>query len=401
MVDINADSDASSTASHGALGGRPASSSKTNAVRYERCYPRSLLLQLSKSDKIRPPQGLKPLSEWYGEYEPPSLHPVNTSNTGPNGRYSGRDGQAGSRRERGERGERGAATAGNQGERYSNERDGHARSSTAGAPATGQMGDFKLAGQRPFTLPKDTDSGDALTGGSRRRQNQRDLELRDRDLENKDRNWGPAGANSAERRRQLGGEFVKKDGRAAEEGGWRSSRETMQMGRERQPRDRLERPGFGDRDRDRDGRSGHLSSGDRDRRRQPAWMDEDENSSRRESSSNNSFQRRGQNGFQSGDATPAWMADEPTSSSKDRFDESLEAFDSQPNDKQKSSEASHVDSIQAFKAQMKEMERRKKIQEQKELRKEMGLPDLPDEEYAKKSEGEIIVQSLSCSSEAS
>lgn len=350
-------------------------------MRYERCYSRKLLLQLSKSDKIRPPTGLKPLSEWYGEYELPSVHPVNST-----GRYAGRDAQAGGRRERErERGTATGAAASSPADRYSNEKESSTRP-TSGAPATGQMGDFRLAGQRPFTLPKDGDSGDALSAGSRRRPNPRDLDTRERELDGKDRNWAATGAAAAaDRRRQLGGEFVKKDGRAAEEGGWRSSRETMQLGRERPQRDRLDRidrPGYNDRD----SRSGAM--GGSDRRRQPAWMDEDESSSSPKYGNSSTYQRRGQNGQHMHDATPAWMADEPTSS-KGRADNSLEALESSTSTGMPSSEASHVDSIQAFKAQMKEMERRKKVQEQKELRREMGLPEMPDEDYAKKAESKL------------
>lgn len=354
---------------------RPGSSVKVDPLRYERCYARKLLLQLSESPKIKPPQGLKPLSDWYGEYEPPSLHPANSAGAAASGRYAGRDGQPGSRRDR----ERGGANTASPADRFNNERDAHLRSNV-GAPATGQMGDFKLAGQRPFTLPKDNDGIDALSGGGRRRQNPRDMDLRMRDGDAKERDWSTS-ALSADRRRQLGGEFVKKDGRAAEEGGWRSSRETMQMGRERPQRDRLERPGYGDRD----ARSG--VPGNTDRRRQPAWMDEEESASRRDGFSG-AYQRRGQNGYQPHDATPAWMADEPASN-KGLVDESLESIEPRSSAKQSSSETSHVDSIQAFKAQMKEMDRKKKAQEQRELRREMGLPDLPDEELAKKSEGEL------------
>lgn len=366
---------------------RPASSGKPNRLRYERCYSRRLLLQLSKSDKIRPPAGLKPLSEWYGEYELPSLHPVNSSSTAGavNGRFAARDGQAGgSRRER-ER-DRGAAAPANTHERYTNERETHARPA-AGASATGQMGDFKLAGQRPFTLPKDGDSGDALSAGSRRRQNLRDTDLRERGIDGKERDWPATGPN-ADRRRQLGGEFIKKDGRAAEEGGWRSSRETMQLGRERPQRgdrfDRVDRPSYNDRD-----ARGPPGSGS-DRRRQPAWMEEEEASNSPRHSSSNAFQRRGQNGYQANDAAPAWMADEPASGNG-RPDNTLEALESKSSAGQSTSEATHVDSIQAFKAQMKEMERRQKAQEQRELRREMGLPEMAEEEHSKKSGGEFNI----------
>jgi len=36
---------------------------------------------------------------------------------------------------------------------------------------------------------------------------------------------------------------------------------------------------------------------------------------------------------------------------------------------------------------MKEMERRQKVQEQKELRREMGLPEMSDEDLLKKADG--------------
>jgi len=255
---------------------------------------------------------------------------------------------------------------------------------TAGAPATGQMGDFKLAGQRPFTMPKDGDGGDALSAGSRRRQNLRDTDLRDRGLDGRDKDWAAANGPNADRRRQLGGEFIKKDGRAAEEGGWRSSRETMQLGRERPQRgdrpDRLDRPSYNDRD-----VRGQPSSSS-DRRRQPAWMDEEEVSNSPRHANSNTYQRRGQNGYQTNDASPAWMSDEPANT-KGRPDSSLEALESRSRPGQSSSEETHVDSIQAFKAQMKEMERRQKVQEQKELRREMGLPEMSDEDLLKKADG--------------
>jgi collagen type III alpha len=344
------------------------SGSRADLERFKLAYSRKILLQLSHSPKIRPPQGLKPLTEWYGEYEMPSLHLGNAAtNASGNGRYSARDGQPG-RRERGERN-------GQQNERHVSERE---RPSAAATPATGQMGDFKLAGQRPFTMPKDNDSGDALSGANRRRQGLRDLEGRDnrgdslakeKDVDGKERPWGPPGS-TADRRRQLGGEFIKKDGRAAEEGGWRSSRETT---KDRQIRERGDRPAYGERNDLRVGSSNSTG----DRRRQPAWMDEEkEPTPSSKSGQYSSTQRRAPNGTFSNDATPAWLSDGPDGTG---LEDSLEA----PSTAKQGSEASHVDSIQAFKAQMKDMERRKKIQDQKELRKEMGLPELPDEEYNK------------------
>lgn len=419
MLIKSIDSDSSSTASDALLIIRPVPSAKPNHVRFQRCYDRRLLLALSKSDKVCSPQGLKPLSEWYGEYEPPAIHGGgaagaghggNANGAGGGGRHTGgRDATSG-RRER---------TIVQANERH-NDRDSHPR--TPGTPVTGAMGDFRIPGLRS-TLANPADSGDSAFGGSRRRQQQqqsgRDGDIkdrdsfRDRDSESKERPWSVAGpgsgvgsgaaagtAGALDRRRQLGGDFIKKDGRAAEEGGWRSSRETM-PNRERLPRDRDRdrdrdvrdgngRPGFGERERDRDNRDSRAGN---DRRRQPAWMDDDEPLSKAGQANVPEYRRRGLNGTAAStptaDSTPAWMLDEsPTASGGlESSLEALEAKNTSGSSASAGNKAEHVDSIQAWKAQMKELERKQKLQEQRELRREMGLPELDDKDLEAKVSG--------------
>ena len=145
--------DLRSSATKGA--GRP------DAARFSKHYPRPLLLALAKSPKVACPAGLKPLNEWYGEYEPPAIHGNTATQHAHSGRNTGgglgafKDGEfiGSSRGERRQRDRPERADRQDRGERgtqrdYSNTNTTSSSSQPSGASATGSMGDFRLAGTR-------------------------------------------------------------------------------------------------------------------------------------------------------------------------------------------------------------------------------------------------------------
>lgn len=188
---------------------------------------------------------------------------------------------------------------------------------------------------------------------------------------------------------------MRRDGRAAEEGGWRTTRELKEKAeRDLRPSAQQERPGA-------------LRT--RSNNRNPAWMDE-EIPTRTDAISRNARNPRA-NGFErSSDALPAWAVEEPNSqpiftstvSSTDDAGSREDAFaaerarffakakrDASPERHSKSalavetaaapSTAAPADAIQAYKAEMKAQERRRQLAEEREIRREMGLPEVSDE----------------------
>ena len=384
---ISADSP-SSTSSDAMLVIRPSSTSKNS--RFECCYSRRTLLLLSRSKIIACPQEFKPLSEWYGEYEVPSGPPINQPSQGRqagehirNGTSRDKDGgnkeRAGWEKDKAlwER-DRGAR------ERGDKDRSGTGGSSVPGTtttsmPVTGHMGDFRLAGAKTYNK----DERRSMTAVAGRGEPDYSKERLEND---KDRPWSTGAASNAGSagtlmdRRRAGGDFVKKDGRAAEEGGWRSVKESRDKDKFIRGGNERERLGPSDREKDRF---------DKDRRRQPAWMEDDPkmNMTLGKSGLNNAGTgTRKPNGRH--EELPPWAADGDDSGGLDLENShkslSLEEPSQEMSNSVKnttattSNEVKHVDSIQAWKAEMKSLELQKKRDEEKILRKEMGLPDLPE-----------------------
>ena len=387
-----ADTD-SSTASEGMLVVRPSSTS--SSARRDCCYSRRTLLTLSRSDKVACPPGLKPLNEWYGEYEAPAGPAVNSGPTGGQSRpgvdgtrhgpVRGENRDGANVRERAGWDRDKAAWDRDRGARSREEKEHRGTaggSGTAIMPVTGQMGDFRLAGSRPYNSSTNgvkEERKSATAAASRGEAEGKDQAEYDRD-----RLWSGSGvtntnaaAGGADRRR-AGGDFVKKGGRAAEEGGWRSVKEARDKDRPLRGNER-ERGGPQDRERDRS---------DKDRRRQPAWMDEEPQAGLSSAKANiypssaGAGSRRS-NGYHE-EALPAWAADDNSpgglgienSRGGIQLEESPEER-SNGKSRDTAQEIKHVDSIQAWKAEMKELEAKKKREEEKTLRKEMGLPDVP------------------------
>lgn len=400
---------------------------RASPARFEKCYPRALLLALSKSDKVACPAGMKPLTAWYGEYEPPSAHP--TGHSGAHGHSESllqgtswvlrrlrldRNSSLcliptpllppGNRRgERADR-ERGSYTHGERDrERERDRPDRSERERTTSTPATGQMGDFRLAGAKPYnTFSRDEGVGGSDRDRQIRRTNGRDNDRLLEPLEkeaHRERPWGPSSTSNStssfsreqgigalgERRRNMG-EFGKKDGRAAEEGGWRTEKEIREA-RERQLRggDR-----YGSNGSSSNNNNNRISTGERtdrygaDRRRQPAWMDEEPQGPHTSSFNRHSNGTGHPSSHTFGETLPAWAADDNGKDNRGALDGSLEGPSTGKRNVKDLRGAGDgerpVDSIQAWKAEMKELERKRKAQEERELRKEMGLPELPTAE---------------------
>lgn len=431
--------------------------------RAARCYTRGFILALSRSDKVACPPGMKPLKQWYGDYEPPQGTGNGNSNGNNTGNSTGllrygalsnggvggrgdrdRDQQGGSRRggDRDSRGDRdrdrNGTAAGREGgserDRYGGDtsRGGSGTkaesASSSGTPtATGAMGDFRLPGSRPALNLRDSEDGPRRRGGDAAAKDRGERELRPWSSTTPTSATAISGETGAARR-TLGGDFVKKDGRAAEEGGWRSNREPATRGGDRfgdrndrnsDRADRDRRTMGNDRDGNRDRNGERSGLGDRgDRRRQPAWMDSTDNDSgsgsgarqsnepmgpgsgfpgrrlpgreRDRGDDSSSYSRRDGHAFREQESSvPEWMA-----SSDDVGDGALESGSNgrgledalEPEDivPKKQEKVQHVDSIQAWKAEMKEIERKKRLQSEKELRREMGLADLTDAELQRK-----------------
>jgi hypothetical protein len=219
------------------------------------------------------------------------------------------------------------------------------------------MGDFRLSGAKTYnSLGKEE--------RDRRGASTRDTEARP---EEGLKPWNGIARGDANERRRGPGEFVRKDGRAIEEGGWRTAKEA----REGQRLGKNDRNAAGISERERNG----------DRRRQPAWMDDDTNASSAQSSYAN--RRAGERE----DALPAWAADELNNEGVLELEATTDYLShgdaSSAAKAPKSNEVSHVDSIQAWKAEMKEIERKRKAEEERAIRREMGLPDIEDVKESK------------------
>lgn len=117
----------------------------------------------------------------------------------------------------------------------------------------------------------------------------------------------------------------------------------------------------------------HSDRNDRRVRGQPAWMDE---AAPAEGSGSLPTRRLPRN-RDSNTASATASSAEPTPSWATATSPSPLESTTGPKEK-------HVDSIQAWKAEMRELERKKKLQAEKELRREMGLPDLSDADLQRK-----------------
>lgn len=266
---------------------------------------------------------------------------------------------------------------------------------SASASATGSMGDFRLSGSKqPLSSLGTLDSP---AGSSKRNANSEERErpwLNSNTLGHTVSREGNAAQGTAastleaERRRQVAGDFVKKDGRAAEEGGWRTAREARE--RDQRTRDR-DTGRYNDRtDRDRQPRLPGTTG------RAPAWMDDD-NTARTTRAERRNVPSSGT----ASESVPAWAVDsadgaalESSASVSDGALDPIQAEKAKAKAKASrnvpvstgnstsavtgsQANGTHVDSIQAWKAEMKALEQAKRIEQDREIRREMGLPDEP------------------------